>query len=88
VTVPRGRIAGTEGRTSEFHSQLLPRYARRTREIDDAILSLGGHLKTGHRSTVQNRPPVPWATETVSLLIETLSSGLLCSPSANRVLAV
>jgi hypothetical protein len=44
VTVPRGRIAGTEGRTTEFHSQLLPRYARRTREIDDAILNryLGG----------------------------------------------
>ncbi|MGH9158455.1 MAG: transposase, partial [Vicinamibacteraceae bacterium] len=44
VTVPRGRIAGPDGRTTEFHSQLLPRYARRTREIDEAILScyLGG----------------------------------------------
>lgn len=44
VTAPRGRIAGSDGRTTEFHSQLLPRYARRTREIDDAILScyLGG----------------------------------------------
>jgi len=44
VTVPRGRIASTEGRTTEFHSQLLPRSARRTREIDEAILScyLGG----------------------------------------------
>src|SRR6266852_8460013 len=44
VTVPRGRIAGTDDRTTEFHSQLLPRYARRTREIDEAILScyLGG----------------------------------------------
>lgn len=44
MTVPRGRIAGTDGGTTEFHSQLLPRYARRTREIDEAILScyLGG----------------------------------------------
>lgn len=44
VTVPRGRIVGTAGATQEFHSQLLPRYARRTREIDDAILGcyLGG----------------------------------------------
>lgn len=44
VTVPRGRIAGTDGTTTEFRSQLLPRYARRTREIDDAILGcyLGG----------------------------------------------
>ena len=44
VTIPRGRIAGRDGTTHEFHSQLLPRYARRTREIDEAILGcyLGG----------------------------------------------
>ena len=44
VTVPRGRITGTNGATMEFHSQVLPRYARRTREIDEAILGcyLGG----------------------------------------------
>lgn len=38
VTVPRGRIGDRDGATHEFHSQLLPRYARRTREIDEAIL--------------------------------------------------
>lgn len=44
VTVPRGRIQGVDGTTAEFQSQLLPRYARRTREVDDAILGcyLGG----------------------------------------------
>lgn len=44
VAVPRGRIVARDGATSEFHSQLLPRYARRTREIDEAILGcyLGG----------------------------------------------
>ncbi len=44
VTVPRGRIVRSDGATQEFHSQLLPRYARRTREIDDAVLGcyLGG----------------------------------------------
>jgi len=44
VMIPRGRIAGRDGETREFHSQLLPRYARRTREIDEAILGcyLGG----------------------------------------------
>jgi len=44
VTVPRGRIAKDDGTTCEFHSQLLPRYGRRTQEIDDAILGcyLGG----------------------------------------------
>jgi transposase-like protein len=38
VTVPRGRLVNHAGATREFHSQLVPRYARRTREIDDAIL--------------------------------------------------
>lgn len=44
VAVPRGRVTAKDGATTEFHSQLLPRYARRTREIDDAILGcyLGG----------------------------------------------
>jgi transposase-like protein len=44
INVPRGRIVGRDSATEEFHSQLLPRYARRTREIDDAILGcyLGG----------------------------------------------
>ena len=44
VTVPRGRVVGGDGTTHEFHSQLLPRYARRTRAIDEAILGcyLGG----------------------------------------------
>lgn len=44
IAVPRGRIVDRDGATQEFHSQLLPRYARRTREIDEAILGcyLGG----------------------------------------------
>jgi putative transposase len=44
VSVPRGRIVDTDGATQEFRSQLLPRYARRTRAIDEAILGcyLGG----------------------------------------------
>ena len=44
VTVPRGRLVADDGTTTEFHSRLLPRYARRTREVDQAILGcyLGG----------------------------------------------
>lgn len=38
VSVPRGRVRDAGARTSEFRSQVLPRYARRTREIDEAIL--------------------------------------------------
>jgi transposase-like protein len=55
VTVPRGRIVDREGTTHEFHSQLLPRYARRTREIDDAILGcyLGGVNSRRIRTALQ-----------------------------------
>lgn len=45
ITVPRGRVvAAADGTTEEFHSRLLPRYARRTRQVDEAILGcyLGG----------------------------------------------
>jgi transposase-like protein len=42
LDVPRGRIVEPEGSGHEFRSQALPRYARRTREVDEAIL--GAHL--------------------------------------------
>jgi len=38
LEVPRGRLEDEAGRTSEFRSELLPRYQRRTREVDEAIL--------------------------------------------------
>lgn len=38
IRVPRGRIDRADGSTGEFRSQLLPRYGRRTQEIDTAIL--------------------------------------------------
>ena len=38
ITVPRGRVVTAEGPTAEFRSALLPRYARRPRAVDDAIL--------------------------------------------------
>jgi len=40
VKVPRARLVGDDGSTVEFHSQVLPRYARRTRQIDEAILGI------------------------------------------------
>ena len=39
LTVPRGRVVNDDGTTGEFRSALLPRYARRTRVVDEAILS-------------------------------------------------
>ena len=37
LRVPRGRVQTATG-TTEFQSAVLPRYARRTREVDDAVL--------------------------------------------------
>lgn len=39
LRVPRGRVRQADGTPREFRSALLPRYARRTREVDAAILS-------------------------------------------------
>lgn len=38
LEVPRGRILDADGSSREHRSELLPRYARRTREVDEAIL--------------------------------------------------
>lgn len=38
LEVPRGRIVEDDGRTREFQSEVVPRYARRTRKVDEAIL--------------------------------------------------
>jgi transposase-like protein len=38
LEVPRGRIVEADGESREFRSRALPRYARRTREVDQAIL--------------------------------------------------
>ncbi len=38
LEVPRGRIVEDDGRAREFQSRVVPRYARRTRKVDEAIL--------------------------------------------------
>jgi putative transposase len=40
LKVPRARLATSQGRSAEYRSELLPRYARRTRQIDEAILGI------------------------------------------------
>ena len=44
LQVPRARVVGKDRTLSEFQSAVLPRYARRMREVDEAILGcyLGG----------------------------------------------
>jgi len=39
LEVPRARILGADGSSREFRSELLSRYARRTAEVDEAILA-------------------------------------------------
>ena len=38
LAIPRGRVFGENGGDQEWHSQVLPRYQRRTRRVDEAIL--------------------------------------------------
>jgi putative transposase len=38
LRVPRGRLHREDGTTKEHRSEVLPRYARRTKEVDEAIL--------------------------------------------------
>jgi transposase-like protein len=38
LAVARGRVDHEDGGTREFRSEILPRYQRRTREVDEAIL--------------------------------------------------
>ena len=40
LSVPRGRVLEPDGTTREFQSEILPRYARRTRRVDEAILGV------------------------------------------------
>jgi putative transposase len=38
LEVPRGRLLEEDGSSREFRSEVVPRYARRTRKVDEAIL--------------------------------------------------
>lgn len=40
LRVPRGRLVREDGSSEEFQSAVLPRYARRAREVDEAILGV------------------------------------------------
>jgi len=52
LELPRGRIVQDDGSTLEFRTKVPPRYRRRTREVDEAILgaSLWPPLRPGRWS--------------------------------------
>ena len=48
LRVPRGRLVDPDGSEREFRSEILPRYARRTKEVDETILGVylaGGNTR-------------------------------------------
>ncbi len=51
IEIPRGRVFKSDGGTTEFQSELLPRYARRTRAVDDAVL--GVYLAGGNSRRIR-----------------------------------
>lgn len=51
LDVPRGRLWSADGATTEFQSEILPRYARRTQEVDEAIL--GVYLAGGNSRRIR-----------------------------------
>jgi len=40
LRIPRGRVTRSDGTTGEFRSEALPRYSRRTRKVDEALLGV------------------------------------------------
>ena len=40
IAMPRARIEAEDGRRREWHSQIIPRYQRRTERVDEAILGV------------------------------------------------
>lgn len=51
IEIPRGRVFRPGGETAEFQSELLPRYARRTQVVDDAVL--GVYLAGGNSRRIR-----------------------------------
>jgi transposase-like protein len=51
IEIPRGRVFKSDGQTTEFQSELVPRYARRTQAVDDAVL--GVYLAGGNSRRIR-----------------------------------
>lgn len=58
LAVPRGRVVHDDGSSSEFRSEVVPRYARRTRQVDEAIL--GVYLAGANSRRIRKALEPPW----------------------------
>jgi transposase-like protein len=75
VTVPRGRLFSEDGPTEEWRSELLPRYARRAREVDAALVGLylsGTNTRRLKRALAPLWKGAPLSKSTVSRLLVAL----------------
>jgi putative transposase len=75
LTLPRGRLVRDDGGTEEFCSTVLPRYQRRMREINEAIV--GVYLSGGNTRRIRGalRPLLknaPLSKSAVSRIVSTL----------------
>lgn len=72
VEVPRGRLFKADGSTEEFESEVLRRYKRRTKQVDDAILAIYLSGCNTRRVKMALRPllrGVPLSKSTISRLV-------------------
>lgn len=76
VTVPRGRLFDTQGgATQEWHSQLLPRYRRRSRAVDETVLGAylaGTNTRRMQRALQPLLRAAPLSKSAVSRVMRTL----------------
>ena len=77
LAVPRGRLFGDDGKMEEWHSHILPRYAKRARSIDQALIGmyLGGvntrRVKTVLRPLLRG---TPLSKSSISRLVSRLTA--------------
>jgi len=64
IRVPRGRLHREDGTTAEFRSEVLPRYARRTKVVDEAIL--GVYLAGANSRRIRKALEPLWGTAHLS----------------------
>ncbi len=77
VEVPRARLSREDGREAEWRSAKLPRYSRRLREIERAVLSI--YLSVTNQPRIQTavRPllkGLPLSKSSVSRLVSRLQA--------------
>src|SRR6516165_5242418 len=72
IAMPRARVRGTDGTVTEWQSQTVPRYQRRTARVDEAILGVylsGGNTRRLKGALAPLLHGGPLGKDTVSRLV-------------------